>query len=189
MTSLSEPAPAKLNLALHVRARLPDGRHAIETLFAFCTDGDRVEGEEAATLTLECVGPFGSAIDGDNLVLGAARALQSEAAVKAGARLRLTKNLPVASGIGGGSADAAAVYLVTDILAGNTDRQVQAIWAFLARAKEIGAGPWMSFRNPVTGTDIVVKDVIADGFVQKSDVCTAALASACTAASSSAQRR
>lgn len=108
MTLLSEPAPAKLNLALHVRSRLPDGRHAIETVFAFCTDGDRVEGEQADDLSLECVGPFGDAIDGHNLVLGAAAALRDEAGVEAGARLRLTKNLPVASGIGGGSADAAA---------------------------------------------------------------------------------
>ena len=39
----SEPAPAKLNLALHIRGKLPDGRHALETVFAFCTDGDRLE--------------------------------------------------------------------------------------------------------------------------------------------------
>ena len=48
---LAEPAPAKLNLALHVRGRLPDGRHAIETIFAFCTDGDRVEAEAAVSFT------------------------------------------------------------------------------------------------------------------------------------------
>ena len=41
---LTEPAPAKLNLALHVRGKLPDGRHALETIFAFCTDGDMVAG-------------------------------------------------------------------------------------------------------------------------------------------------
>ena len=105
---ISEPAPAKLNLALHVRGRLSDGRHEIETLFAFCVDGDRIEGVAADTLSLDCGGPFGGAIDGDNLVLVAARALQAAAGVEAGAALRLTKNLPVASGIGGGSADAAA---------------------------------------------------------------------------------
>ncbi len=105
---IAEPAPAKLNLVLHVRGRLPDGRHAIETLFAFCTDGDRVEGQPADALTLECAGPFGSAIEGDNLVLVAARALQVAARIETGAVLRLIKNLPVASGIGGGSADAAA---------------------------------------------------------------------------------
>ncbi len=104
----AEPAPAKLNLALHVRGRLPDGRHAIETLFAFCTDGDHIEGVVAETLLLDCVGPFASAIEGDNLVLAAARALQEAAEVEQGAALRLAKYLPVASGIGGGSADAAA---------------------------------------------------------------------------------
>lgn len=105
---LAEVAPAKLNLALHVRERMADGRHAIETIFAFCTDGDRVEAAAADDLSLDCGGPFGAAIEGDNLVLAAARALRDAARVEDGARLRLTKHLPVASGIGGGSADAAA---------------------------------------------------------------------------------
>ncbi len=105
---LAEPAPAKINVALHVRGRLPDGRHRLETIFAFCIDGDRIEGEPAERLSLECSGPFGGAIEGENLVLTAARALQGAAGVTAGAALRLIKNLPVASGIGGGSADAAA---------------------------------------------------------------------------------
>ena len=105
-----EIAPTKLNLALHVRGRLPDGRHAIETIFAFCTDGDRLEGELADDISLELTGPFAGELDGDddNLVVKAARALAKSAAVKQGARLRLDKQLPVASGIGGGSADAAA---------------------------------------------------------------------------------
>lgn len=105
----SEPAPAKLNLALHVRGRLPDGRHALETLFAFCVDGDKVEGEIAAGLSLEILGPFaGSLPVQGNLVMRAAEALQEASGTRAGARLFLTKQLPVASGIGGGSADAAA---------------------------------------------------------------------------------
>ena len=105
---LSEPAPAKLNLALHVRGRLPDRRHALETLFAFCVDGDKVEAEASDELSLEIVGPFAGAIAGDNLVMTAARALRAQAGVQRGASLRLVKDLPVASGIGGGSADAAA---------------------------------------------------------------------------------
>ena len=106
----SEPAPAKLNLALHVRGKLPDGRHALETIFAFCVDGDRVEAEEGDTLTLTVTGPFAGAVsdDDDNLVLRAASKLAEASGTEAGAELRLTKNLPVASGIGGGSADAAA---------------------------------------------------------------------------------
>ena len=106
--TLSEIAPAKLNLALHVRGKLPDGRHAIETVFAFCTDGDWVEGELADDVTLEVIGPFAEALSSDNLILTAANALRAAAGAGQGAALRLFKNLPVASGIGGGSADAAA---------------------------------------------------------------------------------
>lgn len=105
---ISEPAPAKLNLALHVRGKLPDGRHALETVFAFCVDGDRVEGEDSDQLTLSITGPFAGSLGDDNLVLTAAKRLADTSGTKAGAELRLIKNLPVASGIGGGSADAAA---------------------------------------------------------------------------------
>lgn len=106
----SEVAPAKLNLALHVRGRLPDGRHALETLFAFCTDGDRVSGIPADDVSLEITGPFAEGLEsgGDNLVLRAAHALRERAGIRGGVALRLHKCLPVASGIGGGSADAAA---------------------------------------------------------------------------------
>lgn len=106
---LSEPAPAKVNLALHVRGKLPDGRHGLETIFAFCTDGDRLEAEAADQLTLSIVGPFADGLsDKDNLVLLAADQLRQAAKIEAGANLILHKNLPIASGIGGGSADAAA---------------------------------------------------------------------------------
>lgn len=108
MIRYSEPAPAKLNLALHVRGRLPDGRHRLETVFAFCTDGDLVEAEAADSLSLTTSGPFADDLVGVNLVDEAATALQTVAGVQAGAALHLKKNLPVASGIGGGSADAAA---------------------------------------------------------------------------------
>jgi 4-diphosphocytidyl-2-C-methyl-D-erythritol kinase len=109
LTRNSEPAPAKLNLALHVRGRLPDGRHRLETIFAFCTDGDAVEAEEADKLSLTISGPFaGDLLTKNNLILQAARALQGAAGTGKGAALQLKKNLPVASGIGGGSADAAA---------------------------------------------------------------------------------
>ena len=105
-----EIAPAKLNLALHVRGKRPDGRHDIETIFAFCTDGDRLSAEPADEISLQLVGPFAGDLDSgdDNLVLKAARALADIASVEKGAALTLEKRLPVASGIGGGSADAAA---------------------------------------------------------------------------------
>ena len=108
----TETAYAKLNLALHVRARRDDGYHEIESLFAFCADGDCLSAEprEDGALTLRVEGPFavGLGADEDNLVLRAARALQSAAGIGRGADLVLEKNLPIASGIGGGSADAAA---------------------------------------------------------------------------------
>lgn len=104
--SLTETAYAKLNLALHVRARRADGYHDIETVFAFCADGDLLSGESAAELSLEVTGPFAGEVPAgaENLVMKAARALRQGA----GARLQLVKYLPAASGIGGGSADAAA---------------------------------------------------------------------------------
>lgn len=105
-----EIAAAKINLALHVRGKLPDGRHAIETVFAFCTDGDRLSAAAADGLSLEVVGPFAHDLgeSEDNLVLRAARALSEAAGIQRGAAITLDKRLPVASGIGGGSADAAA---------------------------------------------------------------------------------
>ena len=108
---LEELAPAKINLALHVRGKLPDGRHRLETVFAFCTDGDRVAASPAEEVSLQVKGPFSGELGDpdDNLALRAARALREDAGVSGGASLVLTKNLPVASGIGGGSADAAAV--------------------------------------------------------------------------------
>lgn len=106
----SEPAPAKLNLALHVRRRREDGYHELETLFAFCTDGDWLHVEPADALELSLEGPFAAdlAADETNLVLKAARALAQRAGIEPKAALTLDKRLPVASGIGGGSADAAA---------------------------------------------------------------------------------
>ena len=114
--ALADIAPAKLNLALHVRGRLPDGRHAIETIFAFCTDGDRLSAAEAGDISLSVTGDFAAELGdpADNLVMKAASALAAAANVKRGARLTLDKRLPVASGIGGGSADAgAALRLLT----------------------------------------------------------------------------
>jgi 4-diphosphocytidyl-2-C-methyl-D-erythritol kinase len=105
-----ETAYAKINLALHVRARRADGYHQLDTLFAFCEDGDQLAAwpEDRISLTIE--GPFSDGLeaDDDNLVLRAADALSHSFGISAGAAIRLDKRLPVAAGIGGGSADAAA---------------------------------------------------------------------------------
>lgn len=105
-----EIAPAKLNLALHVRGKLPDGRHAIETVFAFCTDGDRLSAEpvDDGRLELATSGSFAPELGDENLITMAAIALRAAGGAHAGALLTLDKRLPVASGLGGGSADAAA---------------------------------------------------------------------------------
>lgn len=104
-----EIARAKLNLALHVRARRPDGYHEIETLFAFVEDGDVLQVAPAEADSFAIAGPFAAALagEGDNLVVRAARAFRERFGGGAHA-IRLDKYLPVASGIGGGSADAAA---------------------------------------------------------------------------------
>ena len=110
MIPAREIAPAKLNLALHVRGKLPDGRHDIETVFAFCVDGDRLSAEETDELSLRVTGPFAAelGVGDDNLVIRAARALTEASGAGRGAAMTLDKRLPIASGIGGGSADAAA---------------------------------------------------------------------------------
>lgn len=107
-----ETAHAKLNLALHVRARRADGYHDLESLFAFCGDGDVLSGDatQDGRVLLTLSGPFGAGLDGgeDNLVVRAALALQEAAGTGQGADLHLVKHLPIAAGLGGGSADAAA---------------------------------------------------------------------------------
>jgi len=109
---LTDTAYVKVNLALHVRARRADGYHELESLFAFCADGDQLRGEarEDGLLTLAIEGPFAEELSAgeDNLVMRAARALQAASGAMLGADLVLEKRLPIASGIGGGSADAAA---------------------------------------------------------------------------------
>lgn len=111
---LTETAYAKVNLALHVRARRSDGYHQLETLFAFAGDGDQITASPSDQIHLTIEGPFSAAlrVEDDNLVLRAARAVQSAFAVTQGAAITLQKNLPVAAGIGGGSADAAATIRI-----------------------------------------------------------------------------
>jgi 4-diphosphocytidyl-2-C-methyl-D-erythritol kinase len=106
-TPAAEFPPAKVNLALHVTGRRPDGYHLLDSLVVFPNVGDLVEAGPGVGLSLALDGPFGGHVDpgADNLVLRAAALMANGGS---GAALRLTKNLPVASGIGGGSADAAA---------------------------------------------------------------------------------
>jgi len=103
-------APAKINLALHVCGKRSDGYHLLDSLVVFAGVGDTVSVTPAPDIRLTLTGPFGTALtaEPDNLVLRAARLLANAHGVGDGAHIVLEKNLPVASGIGGGSADAAA---------------------------------------------------------------------------------
>ena len=105
-----EQAPAKLNLALHVRARRPDGYHELETLFVFVRDGDTLTLAPADQDSFEVAGAMAGALsgEGDNLVTRARDRFRAEIAQTGPLTIRLEKRLPVASGLGGGSADAAA---------------------------------------------------------------------------------
>jgi len=103
-------APAKINLFLHVGEKRGDGFHDLESLVVFVDTGDTLAFSPSPELTLTLDGPFAGGLEAerDNLVLRAARALAKHTGRSATAAIRLTKQLPVASGIGGGSADAAA---------------------------------------------------------------------------------
>ena len=107
-----ETAYAKINLALHVRGRRSDGYHELETLFAFVDAGDRLSVAPAARDELRTVGEFRGALDSpfDNIVMQALSALPRPQ----GWAVTLEKNLPVAAGLGGGSADAGAVFRLVE---------------------------------------------------------------------------
>ncbi|MBX2831849.1 MAG: 4-(cytidine 5'-diphospho)-2-C-methyl-D-erythritol kinase [Rhodospirillales bacterium] len=126
----SEQAPAKINLFLHVTGKRDDGYHLLESLVCFTSVGDVLTGElrEDGVITLNITGPMGKALThedtNDNLVMQAARMLQNETGTDLGADLTLDKRLPVASGIGGGSADAAAaIRLLCDMWKLDLDHQ------------------------------------------------------------------
>lgn len=124
MTAIVEAAPAKINLALHVRHRRPDGFHELETVFAFARHGDTIRVEPAEVDGFAIDGQFGSALAtsgdriADNLVIRARDRFRAEIAAVPPLMIRLTKALPVASGIGGGSADAAATLRALGRMAG-----------------------------------------------------------------------
>ena len=105
-----EPAPAKVNLALHVTGRRADGYHLLDTLVVFAEAGDRITATPAAGDGFVVTGPFSASLSGedDNLVLKARDLLRELTGQKAPVAISLEKNLPVASGVGGGSSDAAA---------------------------------------------------------------------------------
>ena len=125
-----ETAYAKINLALHVRGRRGDGYHELETLFAFVDDGDRLSVAPAAQDELRTIGEFAAGLDDPfgNIVAKALAALPRTS----GWAVTLDKRLPVAAGLGGGSADAGAIFRMVEAAQGLPDD-----WA--ARAAKLGA--------------------------------------------------
>lgn len=117
--TLKETAYAKINLALHVRARREDGYHELETLFAFVDTGDVLTARVSEQDSLTTVGEFAEGIENpfDNLVAKALSALPRPESLD----ITLEKNLPVAAGLGGGSADAGAVFRLVERLHGLPD--------------------------------------------------------------------
>ena len=110
MRALDEPAPAKLNLNLRITGRRLDGYHELDSCVVFTAWADRVRVARAPRLGLEVVGPFAAALAAqpDNLILRAARHLAAYAGRAPEVQVVLDKRIPVAAGLGGGSADAAA---------------------------------------------------------------------------------
>jgi 4-diphosphocytidyl-2-C-methyl-D-erythritol kinase len=106
--ALSETAYAKINLALHVRRRRDDGYHELETLFAFVDAGDRLVARDSSQDELQTIGEFAHQLTDpfDNIVSAALGSLPRPG----GFSVTLEKNLPVAAGLGGGSADAGAIF-------------------------------------------------------------------------------
>ena len=117
MAPFSLPAPAKLNLFLHINGRRQDGYHLLQTLFVLLDHGDTLDFAPADTLSLRCDNPA-LPVNDDNLVLRAARLLQQETGHAAGARLHLRKRLPAGGGVGGGSSDAATALWGLNLLWG-----------------------------------------------------------------------
>jgi 4-diphosphocytidyl-2-C-methyl-D-erythritol kinase len=110
--SVKETAYAKINLALHVRRRRDDGYHELETLFAFVDAGDVLTAKASDEDRVTTLGPFASGIEDpfDDLVAKALSVLPRPQ----GLDVTLEKNLPVAAGLGGGSADAGAVFRIVE---------------------------------------------------------------------------
>lgn len=146
-----ETAYAKINVALHVRRRRDDGYHELETLFAFVDVGDQLSVSPAMRDELRTFGEFGGALTDpfDNIVMKALSALPRSQ----GWAVTLEKNLPVAAGLGGGSADAGALFRLVEREYGLPDD-------WMARAAKLGADVPACVRSETcvgrgTGTELV----------------------------------
>ena len=169
MTQVTIQAPVKLNLYLHVVGRKGDGYHEVDTLIAFTDYGDSITVEPADRFEIVAEGQFAADLPDKegNLVIHAVRALRDAAGFVGGARITLTKNIPIAAGIGGGSADAAAaMWAVARLYEVDTKEKVDLF--------KIGSGlgsdvPACLFRRPCfasgVGHDLISAPVLPDAGV------------------------
>lgn len=160
-----EMAYAKINLALHILGRRDDGYHNIDTIFAFADDGDQILVKKSHNISLDIIGPFAQSLGGDvsdNLVMKTAELIKNHYGIDHGAAITLEKKLPIASGIGGGSADAAATARVLNRFWG-LQRPLDELAALVS---DLGADiPACIYSKTCRGTgkgsDIIVLDEIA----------------------------
>ncbi len=112
------PAPAKLNLFLHITGQRADGYHALQTLFQFLDHGDSLAFRLRADAGIRRLGGMAAVAPEDDLAIRAARALQAAAGIDAGADIAITKQIPAGGGLGGGSSDAATTLVALNRLWG-----------------------------------------------------------------------
>jgi 4-diphosphocytidyl-2-C-methyl-D-erythritol kinase len=116
MQHLTVPAPAKLNLFLHVTGRRDDGRHLLDTLFVALDFGDTIELARRDDGAIHRVGGWQGVASDQDLAVRAARLLQATTGCRTGVDITVTKRIPVGGGMGGGSSDAASVLLALNRL-------------------------------------------------------------------------
>lgn len=111
MNKVILPSPAKLNLFLYITHQRSDGYHELQTLFQFLDFGDEIEIEVTDTPDIELINQVEGVAVEDNLIYRAAKLLQKTTACNKGAKIGITKNLPMGGGVGGGSSNAATVLV------------------------------------------------------------------------------
>jgi len=116
MSILTLPAPAKLNLMLHITGRRDDGYHNLQTLFQFLDYGDQLHFDIMSTPEIVVISDLSDIPNEDNLIYRAARLLQQHSKCQQGARIELEKTLPMGAGLGGGSSDAATTLIALNQL-------------------------------------------------------------------------
>jgi len=113
---LTLPAPAKLNLMLHITGRREDGYHNLQTLFQFLDYGDQLQFDALSSAEIEVISDLSGIPNEDNLIYRAALLLQQHSNCQQGARIHLEKILPMGAGLGGGSSDAATTLIALNQL-------------------------------------------------------------------------